>query len=81
MTINCQLLETPVPMPQFAINLTIEVDNDTETLLSTDQNELLVNSEILSLIFEKEAVVNVTCIVSNPIGSDFETSLIRVCGM
>ena len=82
-TIVCQLANEPTPAPKFEMAVTSVTDNSTENLEAISGNstqEMFVNSSTLSLIFESDSVINIKCTVSNSLGSDNETTLVRACG-
>ena len=81
-TMFCLLSNEPIPTPQFEITVVaVNVrDSHSESLYVIGGNSSSLNSTILDRIFEDSLVINVICQVSNSVGNDSETTLVRACG-
>ena len=83
-SIGCLLANSPSPPPQFNMTVTRTLTNSRsiEKLFSSQTMDLIVNSSLLSVLFEENtAHLNILCTVSNSFGSVEAMTVIRVCGM
>ena len=85
LTVFCQLSNEPIPAPLFEVTVTVVAITDDHSqppsiFLSDRSLDISLNSTLLSEIFSSNSTINILCHVSNPLGGDNETTLIRACG-
>lgn len=85
LTVVCQLSNEPIPAPLFEAIVTIiaitDGHNQPPSMFRSDRSlDVSLNSTLLSEIFSSNSTINILCHISNPLGGDNETTLIRACG-